>query len=330
MKTKLLILVVLFMIFQGCRKSKCPEPEPNAETSVVNQLRVTDTLYAVYMTSNKVGYIVGGYGKAYKTTDGGQNWEKMNVPDTKNLNSVHFINATTGFISSNSGNLYKTVDAGKTWNVVSTGIPAGTIFNNTYFENSTTFYLMGIGLYKTTDGGNTFVQLNIGTTSPAFNLHILSNGTMMLGCGYGTIMRSTDGGNTWTTSSSPVPSPSPYNISDFYFLSNTVGYSTAYLGSGYGQSIILKTTDGGITWTSVTNPDTSTYGTYKNICFINNSVGYIMGGDNVNQVGKYLKTTDGGATWTVVYSNTERLTNQFILNGTAYGVGYGGTFITIN
>jgi photosystem II stability/assembly factor-like uncharacterized protein len=337
MKTNLLILVVLFLIFQGCRKSTCPEPEPNAETSVVNQLRVTDTLYAVYMTSNKIGYIVGAYGKAYKTIDGGQNWKRMNVPDTEKLNSVYFINGNTGFISSSIGNLYKTTDAGETWNVVPTGIPAGAVFTNTYFENSTTFYIMGSNgllsnglLYKTTDGGNTFVQINTGTTYPIYHVYILSNGTMMLACSYATIMRSTDGGNTWTTSSSPVPSPSPYDMSDFYFLSNTIGFSTAFFGPGNGQSIILKTTDGGITWTSISNPDIAAYGCYQQIRFVNNLVGYIMGGDPINQIGKYLKTTDGGATWTVVYSNTERLTDQFILNGTAYCVGFGGTFITIN
>ncbi len=334
MKPIFLTLFFFLLLASSCRKTKCPEPttsDPINPPSVsVNELRVSDTLLSVCMTSNSVGYIVGDYGKAYKTSDGGDHWTKMPILETKALSSVFFTDQNTGFVTATSGKLYKTIDAGNSWNEVNTGVPAGASFTNSYFVDASTFYLIGQNglLYKTVDGGTTFVQINTGSTNHIYNLAILTDGTMLLACNYATILRSTNNGATWSSSSNPAVST--YNISDLYFLSTTVGYTTAYNGNGTSQSLILKTTNGGISWSAIANPDLAVNGSYKQIKFVDNLVGYIVGGDHINQVGRYLKTTDGGNTWTVIPSNTKRLTNQVILNGVAYGVGFGGAFVVLN
>lgn len=84
---------------------------------------------------------------------------------------------------------------------------------------------------------------------------------------------------------------------DFYndltFTSEKTGYAISRLGK------IIKTTDAGITWTSLN----STVNFYlKKIQFVSANIGYVIGGDNT---GSYLlKTINSGQTWSVINLNT--------------------------
>lgn len=84
---------------------------------------------------------------------------------------------------------------------------------------------------------------------------------------------------------------------DFYtdltFTNENTGYAISRLGK------IIKTTDTGITWTSLN----STVNFYlKKIQFVNANIGYVIGGDNT---GSYLlKTINSGQSWSVINLNT--------------------------
>jgi photosystem II stability/assembly factor-like uncharacterized protein len=58
---------------------------------------------------------------------------------------------------------------------------------------------------------------------------------------YGTILRTTNGGVTWTRLSSPMPSDE--EVTDVDFVTSSIGYAIG------AANAILKTTDGGATWT---------------------------------------------------------------------------------
>ena len=85
--------------------------------------------------------------------------------------------------------------------------------------------------------------------------------------------------------------PDFYN--DLTFTNDNTGYAVSRLGK------IVKTTDGGSTWTSLN----STVNFYlKKIQFVNPNIGYVIGGDNT---GSYLlKTTDAGQSWSVINLNS--------------------------
>ncbi|GMU87651.1 MAG: hypothetical protein AMXMBFR48_28920 [Ignavibacteriales bacterium] len=97
---------------------------------------------------------------------------------------------------------------------------------------------------------------------------------------YGNLMKSQDGGLTWSVQRPDIS----VDISDMWFVDSLKGFITG--NSGY----LYKTTDGGAVWTShQIYPDLDL--TY--ISFNGPSVGYISG-----RTGGILKTTDGGNTWT--------------------------------
>lgn len=120
----------------------------------------------------------------------------------------------------------------------------------------------------------------------------------------GAIIRSTDGGVTWTFTS--TPSGQRYN---------SVTFATASVGIAVGESgSIARTTDGGLTWTAVSSSIT---GLLRGVAFANPSVGVIAGGspDSV------LRTTDGGVSWTEVRVGTGLPSPSVIaFNGNGGGV----------
>lgn len=88
----------------------------------------------------------------------------------------------------------------------------------------------------------------------------------------------------WTT----VFSNSNFNLTDIQFTSAQTGYVA---GDDGANGFILKTTDGGQTWTSYTLP----IGFVNKIFFLNDSVGYLVKGGVPVRLGK---TTDGAQNWT--------------------------------
>jgi photosystem II stability/assembly factor-like uncharacterized protein len=57
---------------------------------------------------------VGANGTIVKTTDGGNNWNLINIGITTDLNSIYF-NQGIGYIVGSGGVIFKTTDNGNSW-----------------------------------------------------------------------------------------------------------------------------------------------------------------------------------------------------------------------
>src|SRR5262249_15870473 len=103
---------------------------------------------------------------------------------------------------------------------------------------------------------------------------------------FGTILRATDGGDTWT----PQPSGTTAYLSGVAFADATVGVAVGSTAPyAPGSAVILRTTDGGATWTREGwnwPPDG-----LSGVCFADGNNGWAVGGRQI------LQTTDGGLTW---------------------------------
>ena len=77
-----------------------------------------------------------------------------------------------------------------------------------------------------------------------------------------------------------------------YFISKDVGFA-----SGGGGSYFGKTTDGGLTWTKISN--NGTYDIKGDLFFFDSNIG-LMGSENQG----IRKTTDGGKTWNTIYGQS--------------------------
>jgi photosystem II stability/assembly factor-like uncharacterized protein len=103
----------------------------------------------------------------------------------------------------------------------------------------------------------------------------------------GFIVKTTDGGATWTSS----PLPTSVSVKKVQFTDNLTGY---IIGGNNASGVLFKTTDGGKNWIAINLKALECpYGMY----FLNNNTGFITGKN------LFIKTTDGGQTWTSLNSN---------------------------
>lgn len=239
-----------------------------------------NTLNSVDFVDNNTGYSAGAYGTILKTTDGGTDWSQINSGTDKSLMSLSFVNANTGFVGGPRQLLRKTTDAGNTWQNIA--LPVQGQWDSLY-------YVMDIN----------FVTPNVGYIVGFFQLE-------------SKIWKTTDGGNTWSTQGTGGAN----YLKKTYFLDENNGF--AYGGPTYSE--VIKTTNGGATWLSVSQESYIAYSMF----FINSNTGVYGCAD-----GRVYRTVDGGNTWNFALcpSSLDITSIQFINATTGFGFGTGSVYI---
>ena len=120
--------------------------------------------YAIKMqfVTNNVGFIYGGIsydgisqGELHKSSDKGNTWSQINI-QTSEIISLYFLNEQIGYFSNFKNQFFKTLDGGLNWETIG-NIPI--TFNDIIFLDNNLGY--GIGnsfIYKTQDGGKTWIK----------------------------------------------------------------------------------------------------------------------------------------------------------------------------
>ncbi len=215
-------------------------------------------------------------------------WTWLNpVPQAKSIWEMNFVSSTIGYAVGMDGLAMKTVDAGNSWTVLDFGRSED--LYSMSFINATTGYMGGEnGLFmKTTDGGLTTEVLAKPSSYIINDMQFLDVNTGFAVSDYGIISKTVDGGQSWT---SPVSNAGTNSLQTVFFLDSNTGFAAG--GNSSSSSVLVKTTDGGATWTPIALPITYRI---NDLFFVNSNVGYAGG-----YYGKMIKTTDGGATWTEV------------------------------
>lgn len=170
--------------------------------------------------------------------------------------------------------------------------------NNLYFGTGEGWFnadaIRGLGIWKSSDGGNTWAQLastNNSTFHYVQKMAVDAVGNVYACTRSGGLRRSTDGGTTWAAIlANGTGGGNNSNCTDFEIASNGDFYA------GFTNGTIYKSTDNGTTWTNLTLP-AGTKNRMELGCAPNNaSVVYCIY-DN-GSGGSFMRTTDGGATWT--------------------------------
>ncbi len=237
-------------------------------------------LQDVYFMDDQNGLVVGNGGLMLVTSDGGKTWEKkeidMRPPGAEQrqggppgggppggfggggsapLYNIYFVDENVGYITGGRGTILKTEDSGKTWarKMATSDTPGRGGRRGGIRAN-----LMGIQMINET----------IGFIAGSEN----------------TILKTTDGGETWAGSSERARvGETRNNLENIWFVSPTTGWVIGSFGT------LLHTADGGETWEKRNAGfDNNLFG----IHFVDENTGWICG-----QEGLILHTTDGGATW---------------------------------
>ncbi len=122
----------------------------------------------------------------------------------------------------------------------------------------------------------------------------------------GLVMKTTNGGSSWTQSF-----PTGAALNDVFFVNTNLGFAVGTTGT------ILKTTNGGSSWTT----STPTATTLDAVYFIDQNTGWAVGGGGV-----VLKTTNGGTNWSQTNPTGAALRDVFFISSTTgWAVGTTGT-----
>ena len=227
-------------------------------------------------------------------------WEKINSPTNTLLNSLAFIDSMNGWVSGDSGLIIHTSNGGKDWETQYTNDSLNVV--NIFFLDekygwasgfSTYYEPYGTFLLKTTNGGTNWNSefLRLGEVI-VNSLYFLDSLTGFAVGGPQVFHRTTDGGSTWEPvllDSAVVSGIPPITIK---FYNSQYGYACGGVRDIVG--VVWRTTDGGLSWTTVV--DTLTTEPLYDIHIFDSLHVIAMGGDPEFGSSQVV-STDGGNTW---------------------------------
>lgn len=143
------------------------------------------------------GYVVGAYGIALSTDDGGESWQSMvgRIPNPrgKHLYQIQ-IAGNVLLIAGEQGALFRSVNSGVSFGVIGTPY-AGTFFGALELGGDV---LMAFGLrgnaWRSTDGGASWSRIELGQSTTVNAGLNLGDGALLLADEGGRLLRSDDGG----------------------------------------------------------------------------------------------------------------------------------------
>ncbi len=230
----------------------------------------------------------------------GQNWDWQYGKPNSFYNS-HCIQVfdENHIVAVNSfGDFLKTTDGGDTWEskrilgMSTAAWPYNTAYRLYFYDEDNGWVSEGNGsILHTTDGGDTWTRQSTGLSTYASKFDFVSATTgwaISATDNEGVVLTTTDGGASWTSLDLSTSASRFYGLD---FVDEDTGY---LLGSSTHK--LLKTTDGGVTWRRMPDPDpTAPSGSFmNNLQFLDAQTGFI--GDQFT--GLIYRTTDGGETWT--------------------------------
>lgn len=281
--------------------------------------------YAISAVSGRTAF-VSGFADMHATQDAGATWTTRSSPKVsagyvQSNDAVSAVDAQTAFATGSFGMILATADGGQTWAPRPGPQPGVQLYAIRSVGASLAFASGGDWTFlKTTDGVNwKSIPMDNKFWIQGFDTR---DGALILAAAGNAILRSTDGGATWTPKNIPgiaanaltvvaladaqtafaagrsgtviktsdagvtwsiLPSRTTRDINALQALSPIHAFAACDSG------LMLRTMDGGGTWDSL---PTGTRNNLLSLHFLNPSAGYLSGNK-----GTLKKTRDGGATW---------------------------------
>ena len=255
-------------------------------------------------TSNVWG---GGSGTIFNLTVNTNNTVTINSYVDRGKNFVSGDKITLTGFNPSSTNDYITLNVSSTITEFYP-VTSGTTQNlNDIHFHSNYGYIVGDGgvILKSINSGTTWTSIASPTTSKLFTVYFVTVSLGWIGGAGGKIWKTTDYGNSWTLQT--IASTGDITSISFKDANNGVCCDS--------RGKFFTTSNGGTTWTSVEY-------NYKDVHFINDNTGWVVGNNGI-----MLKTTDGGTKWNYIYTGTTASLNSvdFPDSDTGYIVGDGNT-----
>jgi photosystem II stability/assembly factor-like uncharacterized protein len=310
MKAGLIALGLVFTL-AGCGLPDVPQVKPKEPTRIEGleltfSKPVEGGLYSsVNFLNESAGYITTLTGAILKTTDAGNSWKSVTTPTGLALNDLYFVNDNDGWAVGGKSDcaatgcipigaiLLRTKDAGDSWESVTVANTKRTELASITFVNPTKGFAVGYStILETLDGGATWNETTIDDLGAIMkDIKFFGELNGLITCSFGKVVRTHDGGNSWTVSN-PFPAMGANSLS---LPNGSLAYSAGY-------TTFHKSLDFGKTWTTLPSfPEN-----IQAVEFISETMGFALGrglcacngGINDYNHGSLFYTKDGGQTWT--------------------------------
>ncbi len=287
----------------------------------LNNSSVNNTLIGISLSGNTL-FAVGTEGTILYSNDSGKTWSQGSSGTSFELNDVYALSESTAVAVGNSATIRRTTDGGKTWKTISPSLLSSntnsspSLYTITMASSSIGFAVGQSGtVLKTTDGGASWNQINISiaelSTTDLYTARAISSTKIIIAGEGGAIYSSSDTGTTWTSSTSGTTQ-----------LLNAMSFVDSSNGWIGGENrTLLKTTNGGSTWSVSSVSGLETNEMINDVSFRDKSNGILAG---LN--GALLQTSDGGTTWTSISSSqsTALFDLSYVSSDVRWGVGING------
>jgi hypothetical protein len=220
-------IIILFILYRFYCLSQNIENEEIKFWQIQNS-KTEVSFRGLSVLNEKIVWVSGAKGTVLKTTDGGINWIKVEVPDGKELDfrDVEVIDENNILLlpAGNTGKIFRTSDAGMSWSIVFNNQNKGVFFDGMAFwdKKSGMAFSDPINgsflIIYTNDGGKIWKEIDrdilpkplegeAAFAASGTSLCTLGKNTIWIGLGGANesrILRSTDKGKLWSVFATPV------------------------------------------------------------------------------------------------------------------------------
>ena len=240
---------------------------------------VTARLRGVSAVSPAVGWASGAAGTVLRTTDAGTTWQRLTVPGAEALDfrDIDATDARTAHVlsigSGAASRIYQTSDAGATWTERFVNTDPQAFFDAMTFADADHGVAVSDSvdgrfvILLTTNGGRTWTPVPAASLPPALpgegafaasgtNVAMAGPRHLWFATTKSRVVRSTDGGRSWTVHQTPIATGEATGIFSVAFRGTRHGI---VVGGNYSQeratgAHAAVTSDGGVTWSLAPAP----------------------------------------------------------------------------
>jgi len=293
--------------------SACSEPGYKLEIIELNT-PVNGSFRAICAVDEYIVWSSGSQGQVLLTTDGGESWRKISVPECEDteFRSLHAWDAERALVFdiSPEGRAFMTIDGGVNWEQVYSSPVEGAFFNSLKFSND----LQGVAIsdpiddqifiLKTADGGRTWTRLEntpacvngeINFAASNTCIEYLSTGEVYIvtGGSRSRILSSMDHGKNWKFTETPAIRGESAGLFSVNFLNTENGVA---VGGDFNDPAregvrAIYTEDGGIHWAQA---DSMPAGYRSCVVSIKDELLFTIGKTGCDY------STDGGKNWAIM------------------------------
>jgi photosystem II stability/assembly factor-like uncharacterized protein len=238
------------------------QPAPVAPVAWAPQPSGVDVrLRGVSAVSADVAWASGAGATVLRTTDGGRSWHRRVVAGADGLDfrDIDAVSGDTAVVLSigpgEASRIYRTEDGGATWTERFRNVEPEAFFDAVAFGDAPVVLLTG-------DGGRTWSPVPADRLPPALegegafaasgtNVAMAGADRLWIGTTKGRVLRSADGGRTWSVHQTPVASGEATGIFSIAFRDAAHGVVVGgnYQRESEAADNVAITADGGATWT---------------------------------------------------------------------------------